>query len=226
MNADGSKLTALTDGAGELNVMPRWADDGEALYFYQVRPGESFRRVSAAGGPSREVAGWSLKREFQADVDPRGRIAAYLALGDEGPRHSRVRDLATGAETTLPVVLTEQRFSRDGRWIAGQSRDGDVAVCEVSTGRCQSVTPKSGEDLTSTAWSADSAALFFLRPTPQRVFGELTSVAVRGGAITTHGLIGPFQQRFVMSMDVSPRDEVVFVLCREAPHEIWMARLR
>ena len=38
-----------------------------------------------------------------------------------------------------------------------------------------------------------------------------------------HGLVGPFEHDFQMSMDVSPRDEVVFRLSREGPHELWMA---
>ena len=38
MDADGSNSTAVTDGAGELNIMPQWSGDGETLYFYQVRP--------------------------------------------------------------------------------------------------------------------------------------------------------------------------------------------
>ena len=54
MDADGSNLTAVTDGAGELNIMPQWGGDGDTLYFYQVRPTQTFRRVSVSGGASRE----------------------------------------------------------------------------------------------------------------------------------------------------------------------------
>ena len=49
MDADGSNLTAVTDGAGELNIMPQWSGDGRTLYFYQVRPGQTFRRLSSGG---------------------------------------------------------------------------------------------------------------------------------------------------------------------------------
>ena len=49
MDADGSNLTAVTDGAGELNIMPQWSGDGETLYFYQVRPSLTFRRLSCRG---------------------------------------------------------------------------------------------------------------------------------------------------------------------------------
>jgi len=226
MNADGSQLMPVTGGEGELNIMPRWGSDGETLYFYQVRPGQTFRSVSVSGGASREIAPWSLRRQLAAEVDPRGRLAVYSAVDQGDLQESRARDLDSGQETALPFALYAQRFSRDGRWIAGESRDGEVVVCEVSSGRCRALTSKNDNGLTGLTWSADDTRLFFLRPTPARVFGELTSVGVTAGEAKTYGPVGPFEQRFVMSMDVSPRDEAVFVLCYESPHELWMARLR
>jgi hypothetical protein len=58
------------------------------------------------------------------------------------------------------------------------------------------------------------------------VWGELTSVDVNGGAVKVHGLLGPFERDFQMSMDASPRDEIVFPICRDGPHELWAAKLR
>ena len=63
MDADGSNSTAVTEGAGELNIMPQWSGDGETLYFYQVRPTQTFRSLSVAGGGSREMARWSFGRQ-------------------------------------------------------------------------------------------------------------------------------------------------------------------
>jgi Tol biopolymer transport system component len=226
MNADGSNLTPVTDGAGEINIRPRWDSDGDTLYFYQVRPRATFRSISVSGSASREIAPWSLRRQPAAEVDRRGRTAVYSAVDQGYLQHSRARDLETGQETTLPFALYEHRFSRDGQWIAGESRDGELVLCAVSTGRCRPLTPKDDAGLTGLAWSADGTRLFFLRPTSARVFGELTSVSIEGGDAKTHGPIGPFQQRFQMSMDVSPRDEIVFAPCREGPHELWMAKLR
>ena len=226
MNADGSNLVPVTNDAGEINIMPKWGSDGETLYFYQVRPRQTFRSISVSGGASREIAPWSLRRQAAADVDPRGRLAVYSAVDQGVLQESRVRDLDSGQETTLPFALYEQRFSPDGRWIAGESRDGEVVVCELSSGRCRVLTPKNGNGLTGLSWSADGTRLFFLRPTSERVFGELTSISVAGGDAKTYEPIGPFEQRFQMSMDVSPRDEVVFVLCHESPRELWMAKLR
>jgi Tol biopolymer transport system component len=226
MNADGSKLTPVTDVAGELNIMPRWSSDGETLYYYQVRPRQTFRSISVSGSASREIAPWSLRRQHEAEVDHRGRTAVYSMVDQGYLQHSRVRDLETGQETTLPFALYEHRFSRDGQWIAGESREGELVLCAISTGRCRPLTRKADNGVTGLAWSADGTHLFFLRPTSARVFGELMSVSVEGGEAKTHGPIGPFQHRFQMSMDVSPRDEIVFAPCREGPHELWMAKLR
>jgi Tol biopolymer transport system component len=225
MDADGSNLRPVTDGTGELNIMPQWGLDGDHVYFYQIRPAPSFRRVSLSGGPSREIAPWSLRRHYQAAVDPRERRAIYSSIEHGELQQSRARDLETGSETRLPFALYEQRFSPDGRWIAGESRDHELVVCEMSGG-CRPLTPKADRGLTALAWSADSTRLMFLRHTSQRVWGELTSIGVAGGAEQSHGLVGPFEHDFQMFMDVSSRNQVVFALCREGPYELWRATLR
>jgi TolB protein len=226
MEADGSNMTAITDGPGELNIMPQWSGDGERLYFYQVRPSPTFRRLSFASGASGAIAPWSFAHQYQAAVDPRERTVVYSSVENGALRQSRLRDLETGSESAFPFALYEQRFSRDGRLIAGESRDHQVLVCTSDGSRCRRLTQKSVNPLTAVTWSADDARLFFLRHTKTRFWGELTSIAVDGGAEKVHGLIGPFERDFQMAMDVSPRDEVVFPITREGPHELWLARLR
>ena len=226
MHSDATNLTAVTDGAGELNIMPQWAHDGQALYFYQVRPTRTFRRVPVSGGATREIAPWSWSRQQAAAVDPRGREALYSAVDRGLVQYSRARDLESGQETTLPVALYAMRFSRDGRWIAGVSNEGEVVVCEISVTRCRPLTPENEYGVPALAWSGDGTRLFFLRHTSARILGELMSVGVEGGVAQTHGPIGPFQLPFLLWMDASPRDEIVFALCREGPYELWMAKLR
>ena len=225
MDSDATNLTAVTDGAGELNIMPQWAHDGQALYFYQVRPTRTFRRVPVSGGATREIAPWSWSRQRAAAVDPREREALYSAMDRGLVQYSRARDLESGRETTLPVALYAMRFSPDGPWIAGGSNEGEIVVCEMSVSRCRPLTPKNEYGVPALAWSGDGTRLFFLRHTSARILGELMSVGVEGGAARTHGLIGPFQQPFLLWMDAS-RDEIVFALCREGPYELWMAKLR
>ena len=226
MDADGLNLTAVTDSAGELNIMPQWSGDGESLYFYQVRPSLTFRRLSLRAGASREIAQWSFGRQFQAAVEPRERTVVYSAVENGILRQSRVLNLQTGSESTFPFAMYEQRFSRDGRLIAGESPDHEVVVCQSESGRCRTLTPKNQRVLTALAWSGDGARLFFLRHTSERVWGDLTSVGVDGGEVKAHGRVGPFERDFQMWMDVSPRDEIVYTICRESPHELWIARMR
>jgi Tol biopolymer transport system component len=226
MRSDATNVTAVTEGAGELNIMPQWAHDGQALYFYQVRPTRTFRRVSVSGGATQEIAPWSWGRERAAAVDPRGRVALYSAMDRGLVQYSRSRDLENGQETTLPVALYGVRFSRDGRWIAGASNQGEIVVCEVSVSRCRPLTAKNEYGVPALAWSGDGTRLFFLRHTNARILGELMSVGVGGAVAQTHGPIGPFQHPFLLWMDASPSDEIVFAICREGPHELWMAKLR
>jgi hypothetical protein len=141
-------------------------------------------------------------------------------------QYARARNLESGQEIPLPVPLYALRFSRDGRWIAGGSNEGEIVVCDVPVSRCRPVTPKNAYGVPALAWSGDDRRIFFLRHTSARLLGELMSVGVEGGVEHTHGLIGPFQHPFLLWMDASPRDDIVFALCREAPYELWMAKLR
>jgi len=226
IDADGSNRTAVTRTAGERNIMPHWGGDGSSLYFYQVRPRRAFRRISLSAGISQDIAPWSWSRQPFADVDGSERMAVHSVIERGQLRESRLRDLSNGKETALPFALYLNRYSRDGRWIAGESREGEAVVCDVSSGRCRMLTPKDEHGLAAVAWSGDGSRLFLLRHTTAQVFGELASVGVDTGMVTSHGPIGPFQHRYLMSMDASARDEVVFTLCREGPHELWRATLR
>lgn len=223
-DADGSNVTPVTAGAGEINIMPQWSGDDSALYFYQSRPLETFRRVRVSGGASQELAAWSWRRESEAAVDPHDRLILYSLVAQGRLRGSWVRDLESGLERTLPFAMWGQRFSRDARFIAGESRDHEVLVCEIA-GNCRRLTPKSERSVVAVAWSGDGKRLFFVRMSSTPGRGDLRSVRVEGGREESHGPIGPFRP-YAMFMDVSPRDEIVFAPYQEAPHELWMAKLR
>jgi len=226
VDTDGSNLRSVSNGTGELNIVPQWSHDGATLYFYQVRPRPSFRSISLTGGPSREIAPWSYRRQYGAAVDPDGRVAVYAATERGVLQHSRLRELGSGRETTLPFAMSEPRFSRDGKWIAGESRDGEVLLCDVSSRRCEPLTPKHPSGLISLAWSADGARLFYVRHTSAGIFGDVMSVGVHGRDVRTHGTIGPFQHQIQLTMGMSPRDEIVFAPFNEGRQELWMAKLR
>ena len=116
MNSDATNLRAVTDGAGELNIMPQWGGDDRSLYFYQARPRRAFRRVSLADGISEDVAPWSWSRQPFADVDAHGRTAVHSVI-DRGQLHeSRLRNLESGAETTLPFALYLPTYAATARY--------------------------------------------------------------------------------------------------------------
>ena len=51
------------------------------------------------------------------------------------------------------------------------------------------------------------------------------AISVAGTRGQTHGSFGPVPA-YMMSIGVSPHDEIVFAPYREGPHELWIARLR
>jgi len=187
-NRFGEPNVSTTLVAGELNIRPEWSHDGTTLYFYQVRPRPTFRSIPVAGGPSREIAPWSYRSQYGAAVDPDGRVAVYAAVDRGLLQQSRLRELDTGRETALPFAMYEHSFSRDGRWIAGESRDGEVMLCGVSSRSCEPLTPMHRFGLISLAWSADGARLFYVRHTSAGTFGDVMSVGVHGGEVETHGV--------------------------------------
>ena len=56
----GGDIRQVTQGKGENNVIAHWSGDGTSLYFYQLHPTKSFRRISVEGGTSAEVAALRL----------------------------------------------------------------------------------------------------------------------------------------------------------------------
>ena len=92
---------------------------------------------------------------------PRERTVVYSSVENGDLRQSRVHHVKTGSESAFPFAMYEQRFSRDGRLIAGESRNHEVIMCESESGRCRPLTPKNDRALTAIAWSGDDTRLFF-----------------------------------------------------------------
>jgi Tol biopolymer transport system component len=224
VDANGANLLQVTTGPRGLNIMPQWSNDNRALFYYQVNPSWSFRRIAATGGPSEEIGRWTWEREHEASTDPSSRRIVYSVLEQGRLRETRIRRLDNGLEVTLPVAVFGAQFSRDGRFIAGESRDQEVTVCEIGAG-CRAITGRLERGLTATAWSTDGARVFYLQRTSQEGWGELKSMSVDGRAQQTHGSFGPLGA-LVMCIGVSPRDEIIFAPYIDSPHELWMLKLR
>jgi serine/threonine protein kinase/Tol biopolymer transport system component len=52
MRSDGTNRTLITRGAETRNGIPHWSRDGATLYYYQISPTPSFRKIPAQGGQS------------------------------------------------------------------------------------------------------------------------------------------------------------------------------
>ena len=225
MNSDGKALRQVTVGR-ELNHMPRWSHDGEHIYFFQVSPEQSFRKISVLGGASTNFKPWEFTTTHMPQFDPTGRFIAYLRARAPGmpptvPEHTVIHTIATGEEREWPEPHTHAAgWSADGREIVGWQHDGSVVICTVDDGQCRGVTKGS-----SPAWPLGSPRLYFARPANPGARQELWSVAVDGSderLETTMGRFRPIDRFFTVS-----RDHVAaWANFHAGRHEVWTATVR
>ncbi len=168
ISADGTALRQLTGGR-ELNHQPRWSHDGEHVYFFQVSPEQSFRRISAVGGASTKFNAWEWITASAPQFDPTGQFIAYLRARPPGaassiPEHTVIHTISTGEEREWPEPHTHPTgWSQDGNAIVGWRHDGSIMICTVSDSRCRKVTNGS-----TPVWPSGSERLYFLRPPGSR----------------------------------------------------------
>jgi Tol biopolymer transport system component len=225
IGADGSHLQQLTAGR-ELNHHPRWDSDGQHIYFFQVRPTPSFRRMPAPGGPSEAFRDWRWETHGRPTFDPSGRIIAYLrqpAAGESGgePPHTVIHDIATGSERRLPSAATRVTgWSSDGASIVGYRPDGTIVVCAVADGACR-VLAKG----TQPVWPAGSDRILFRRLVGPEGREQLWSIQADGSNEQFVVELGEFRpiDRF---FDASRDGRVVWAPYFPGQHQLWAAGLR
>ena len=224
IRVDGSDLKQVTRGTGERNVMPQWSANGANLYFYQIRPGLSFRKISAEGGASSEIAsGWRPRTQYLARVDPAEKNVVYSKLEKGTSVATIIRDIATRKETPFKRTLDLARWSPDGRSIVGvdpaSSTDGahgDILVCPVDTGICRTVASNGHFPI----WSADNSQIYF-----ERNSNEIWSVPLLGGKeklVVQRSQVDPIAGEY----DVSNQGKIVYVQFKQGTQGLWMADLR
>ncbi len=217
IRTDGSDLRQLTGGT-ELNHMPAWSADGASVFFFQIQPTLTFRRVSAEGGPSETVQPWNWEEQNSPRFDPSGRRLAYSRLGKDAA--TLVRDVETGAERALPVLIYRPTWSPDGRWVTGWDAKGVISRCAVDENRCVDVTRGLHARFDSTG-----TTIWFLRLLPGSPMSELWSIDLATKRVESHGQMGPFRG-IDRHFDLSSRGALAWAPMREGLPELWAARLK
>jgi serine/threonine protein kinase len=153
------KERQITFGRGQINTHPRWAADGKTLYFYQEEPTESLRKVSINGGADELVVDdWSWPVQNATRVAPNDELIVYTVRDGSAALDTRVRNLETGEEWSLPLPLYTCRWGANGRTIWGNSaKPQHVYRCPLHGDECERVT--AGEDV---RLSPDGRAIYFL----------------------------------------------------------------
>ena len=224
IDTTGANPIQVTRGKGERNIHPRWSPDGLSLYFYQIHPTYSFRKISASGGQSSEIAeGWTWGTHNFAQVDPEGKLIAYVRQEKDRPPTTMIREIATGKETVFKELFREPQWSKDGKSILGTDlTTGNapalrtISVCAVESGNCRQITrgriPR---------WSRDGSLIYFLRDGKTKPGQELWSISAEGAdekliAVLQFHPIGFFY-------DISPTGEIVYVRFNPGKSELWLA---
>ena len=222
---DGKDLTQVTARNGETNVFPRWSGDGAFLYFFQMKPTVSLRRIAAAGGNEIDIGPWSLRSS--AVVDAEARRVAYMRRAQDGTVATVVHDRTTGQEITLAAPITPSRWSHDGHTIFGTeyadpfegSGRGKITAC-AADGPCRVLA-----EGTAGTPSPDDSRMFFLRAAaPGSTDRELWSVERDGQNVRKIGVVTPWGT--AMAFDVLPDHRIVRARPRSSEHRLWLADLR
>lgn len=232
VESDGKSPPRQVDqGPGESNAFPRWSPDGECLYFYQVRPTRSFRKMPAGGGKSIEIAGgWSWETHYGAQVDPEERRVVYTRLEKGVPTATVIRDLQTGVERTLLPPLMDVHWSRDGQALLGGATSEVLSALGAPTKLPTMVAYLDGRPSRQAAaglgalWSPDGASIYYLRDLPSGDGVEVRSLSLASGEERSIARLRPMWD-ISMFIDVSPRDEITWVQKDEGNRELWIIDL-
>jgi serine/threonine protein kinase/Tol biopolymer transport system component len=120
IDADGTNVTQLTNGVGE--VYPHCPVEGRWIAFVnedEATPGGNLRKMSLDGGPDTAIV---ADVAISINLAPDGKHILFATL-DEGPEKKLRVGLAT-VDGSSPVVYLDPAprapILRDGRWIHGQ----------------------------------------------------------------------------------------------------------
>jgi eukaryotic-like serine/threonine-protein kinase len=224
---NGGALQQLTHGKGYVNTMPRWSPDGSSIYYYEQRPGSSFRSIPAGGGASREVRRWKWESYTDAEFSRDESLIVYFRQAAPGEDHvveqTMIEDAKSGKQRPIGLPLIGARWSPDGQSLLGQTTPAPfaVAICPVDGTSCRLLAPGR-----MPVWSADASRIYFLRDTAAPPLKELWTMTPDGGdQRRVFDRMGPYRAIDVR-FDVSRKGEIIWGGYIEGRHELWQATLR
>jgi eukaryotic-like serine/threonine-protein kinase len=223
INTDGSGLTQMTRTKGDRSVHPRWSADGSAIYFYQLRPSLSYRKLQIGNSESFElVAGWEWSTQNAADVDPEGKRIVYSKLDKGSVAATMIHDIANGSESAFTLALRDAQWSPDGKSIIGAAiparrRDlAEIVICPVDGADCRKLTRGYHP-----VWHV-GLPIYFFRASSLRDGEELWSISVDGKSEKKIMDLRPMQP-IGGFFDVSPAGQIVWVQYQRGKNELWLA---
>ena len=161
----GGPTTMITADAKATHALPRWAPDGQSLYFFHTTSAPSYGRIPAGGGAIETIApGWTWNVANGASIDPSGALILHSRLDGQAPVQTMMRHIETATDESFFATLEYPRWSQDGTRVVGslftdQRFPGDVAVCGIGSGECRTIA----EEARVPMWSADESRIFFVR---------------------------------------------------------------
>jgi Tol biopolymer transport system component len=213
---DGTNRTQVTRETETRNVIPQWSPDGSALYYYQIWPALSFRKIPAQGGQSVEIGrGWTWATHNGARVDPENKQVIYSTLDRNTASQTRIRDIESGKEKPFTRALLQPRWSSDGKFVAGRDSFGNITICPTDGGACRPLTmgwaPK---------WLQGDSRIYFDRE-GARTLLEVWSISRNGKDETKLADLTDF----FGFVDYSPTGQILWIRTRSLSSELWSSTL-
>ncbi len=215
IGTDGKNLRQITKGEGERNLHPQWSDDGKTIYFYQIHPELSFRKVPAEGGESIElIKGWEWSTHNHAQVSPDGTKIIYTKMDRGRPAATMMRDISTGKETSFITTIRQMRWSHSGKFIAGMASD-NIMICSIADNLCKKIAgglrPK---------WSGDDSKIYYQTypDTLRKIIWEISpegGIAKKVAELKPMDIYNPFYA-------VSSKGEIAWTKFEQSKSELWL----
>ena len=218
MRVDGSNRTQITRGPKTQSVIPQWSRNNFSLYYYQISPTPSFRRIPAQGGQSVEIgSGWTWGTHNGAQVDREEKRVIYSRLDRSAPVQTTIRDMQTEVDVPFTTALRHPEWSSDGRFVAGRDSFGNITKCPANGGACQPLAANGW----APRWLFGDSRIYFDRNGPVRTSLEVWSISQNGRderkLADLHG--------FFEFVDYSSTGQIVWVRTRSTSSELWLTTL-